>query len=63
MADYSLFMRHHGDSFTVALFYADDILLTGTDFEFIAHFKSVLHSSFTVEDLGLIKYYLGLKIH
>lgn len=29
----------------------------------IDHIKSVLHSAFTIKDLGLIKYYLGLEIH
>lgn len=54
---------HQNDSFTVALVYVDDILLTGNDPNFIQHIKSVLHSTFTIKDLGLIKYYLGLEIH
>lgn len=62
-ADYSLFTFHNGSYFTVALVYVDDILLNGNDNAFIAHVKSVLHSAFTIKDLGLIKYYLGLEVH
>lgn len=63
VVDYSLFTFHNGLSFTVALVYVDDILLTGNDNVFIAHVKFVLHSTFTIKDLGLIKYYLGLEVH
>nr|XP_017233051.1 PREDICTED: uncharacterized mitochondrial protein AtMg00810-like [Daucus carota subsp. sativus] len=31
--------------------------------EFISHVKSVYHSTFTIKDLGLAKYYLGHEIH
>lgn len=41
----------------------DDILLTGTYIPFITHVKAVLHSSFTIKDPGLARYYLGLEIH
>lgn len=63
VAYYSLFTMHHDGSFTITLVYVDDILLTGNNSEFIAHVKSVLHSTFTIKDLGLIKYYPGLEIH
>lgn len=52
----------HGDNFTIALVYVDDILLTGNNTDFIVHVKQVLHTTFTIKDLGLIKYYLGLEI-
>ncbi|KAL8095905.1 hypothetical protein AgCh_037043 [Apium graveolens] len=63
VADYSLFTYTKGSSFIIALVYVDDILLTGNDQSVIEHIKSVLHSSFTIKDLGLVKYYLGLEIH
>lgn len=63
VADYSLFTYTKGSSFIIALVYVDDILLTGNDTAMIEHIKSVLHSSFTIKDLGLAKYYLGLEIH
>ena len=63
VADYSLFVYKKDDIFIAALVYVDDILLTGNSNEFISHVKSVLHSTFTIKDLGLAKYYLGLEIH
>lgn len=63
VADYSLFILAAKDSFLVALVYVDDILLTGDNTVLVEHVKSVLHSSFTIKDLGLAKYYLGLEIH
>lgn len=63
VADYSLFVYKKNDIFVTALVYVDDILLTGSSNEFIGHVKSVLHSTFTIKDLGLAKYYLGLEIH
>lgn len=63
VADYSLFIYNKGDVFVTALVYVDDILLTGTSSDFISQVKASLHSTFTIKDLGLAKYYLGLEIH
>lgn len=63
VADYSLFILNNQTYFVVALVYVDDILLTGTDDALISHIKSILHSTFTIKDLGLAKYYLGLEVH
>lgn len=38
-------------------------ILTGICTYFICNVKTVLHSTFTIKDLGLVKYYLGLEIH
>ena len=61
-ADYSLFVYNSKGIFISTLVYVDDILLTGTDSSFIAHVKFVLHQQFTIKDLGLVKYYLGLEV-
>lgn len=63
VVDYSLFTYTNGASFVIALVYVDDILLTRTDSTFITHVKDFLHSSFTIKDLGLTKYYLLLELH
>lgn len=63
VADYSLFVYKENGIFVTALVYVDDILLTGNSNEFISHVKTELHSIFTIKDLGLAKYYLGLEIH
>ncbi|GKE65617.1 retrovirus-related pol polyprotein from transposon TNT 1-94, partial [Tanacetum coccineum] len=60
--DYSMFVKHNGDEFTVALFYVDDVLLTGNSPTVISQTKVVLDAKFTIKDLGLAKYFLGIEI-
>lgn len=61
-ADYSLFTYTQGSIFTAALVYVDDIIVTGTDPQAIASFKSFLDAIFSIKDLGLITYDLGIEI-
>ena len=61
-ADYSLFTRKQGKSFTALLIYVDDILITGNDPVSIADIKKFLHNQFHLKDLGDLKYFLGIEI-
>lgn len=61
-ADYSLFIRKQGKSFTALLIYVDDILITGNDPISIANIKKFLHNKFCLKDLGDLKYFLGIEI-
>ncbi|KAI9185245.1 hypothetical protein LWI28_005591 [Acer negundo] len=61
-ADYSLFTRKQGKSFTALLIYVDDILITGNDPVSIAATKKFLHSHFHLKDLGNLKYFLGIEV-
>ncbi|CAL9026065.1 unnamed protein product [Prunus brigantina] len=45
-ADYSLFTRHKGHSFTALLIYVDDIVITGNDPIAISALKAFLHHHF-----------------
>ena len=60
-ADYSLFTKSKGTSFTAALIYVDDILLTGNDLKEIQHLKTSLLEKFLIKDLGNLKYFLGIE--
>lgn len=60
--DYSLFVKHDGIHITVALVYVDDVLLTGNFFDEITRTKAALDHQFTIKDLGLAKYFLGIEI-
>lgn len=61
--DYSLFIKHQRSDITIAIVYVhDDILLTGIDRTDIDTFKSYLHMIFNIKDLGLVHYFLGMKI-
>ncbi|XP_024171978.1 uncharacterized mitochondrial protein AtMg00810-like [Rosa chinensis] len=61
-ADYSLFTKKHGKSFTALLIYVDDILVTGNDPVSIAALKNFLHSHFRIKDLGDLKHFLGIEV-
>ncbi|RVW78235.1 Retrovirus-related Pol polyprotein from transposon TNT 1-94 [Vitis vinifera] len=60
-ADYSLFTRKQGKSFTALLIYVDDILIIGNDPMSIATTKKFMHSHFHLKDLGDLKYFLGIE--
>lgn len=61
-ADYSLFIKKQGKSFTILLIYVDDILITGNDPVSITNIKKFLHNKFRLKDLGNLKYFLGIDI-
>ena len=59
-ANYSLFTRIQGKSFTSLLIYVDDILIIENDPVSIVVIKKFLHSQFHLKDLGDLKYFLGI---
>lgn len=60
--DYSLFVKSNVPIFIVALVYVD-VLLTGNDFNEITSTKATLDQQFTIKDLGLARYFLGIEIN
>lgn len=60
--DHCLFTMRQGDVFTALIVYVDDILITSTSLAQITKIKGFLHKQFTIKDLGLAKYFLGLEI-
>lgn len=61
-ADYSFFTHQQDSFFILVEVYVDDILLIGNHDAFIVLVKAALHKKISIKDLGLEKYYLGLKI-
>ena len=61
-ANYSLFTRKQGKSFTALLIYVDDILITGNDLMSIATTKKFLHGHFHLKGLDDLKYFLGIEV-
>ncbi|GJY69651.1 phospho-2-dehydro-3-deoxyheptonate aldolase 1, chloroplastic-like protein [Tanacetum coccineum] len=51
-----------GESFVVLLVYVDDILLTSNNISEINNCKKLLNSEFMIKDLGVLKYFLGIKV-
>jgi len=61
-SDASLFIRSTSKTFTVLLVYVDGIILAGTTLSKFSFIKSVLHQAFKINDLGTLKYFLGLEV-
>ena len=61
-ADYSLFTKTSGNSFTAVLIYVDDMIITGNDDNAIAVLKRYLHTKFRIKDLGQLRYFLGVEV-
>nr|GFB32858.1 hypothetical protein [Tanacetum cinerariifolium] len=57
-----LFVKNNKASFTAALVYVDDVLITGNSEEEIINLKHALDKKFTIKDLGLAKYFLGIEL-
>ncbi|GJV04250.1 retrovirus-related pol polyprotein from transposon TNT 1-94 [Tanacetum coccineum] len=58
----TLFVKQANSTFTVALVDVDDLLITGDSLAEIQILKAGLDHKFTIKDLRLAKYFLGIKI-
>ncbi|GKC69852.1 putative RNA-directed DNA polymerase, partial [Tanacetum coccineum] len=61
-SDHSLFTKTVNNIFVALLVYVDDIVITGNDENEINKFKQFLSSKCQIKDLGLLKYFLGIKV-
>ena len=62
-SDHCVFTRKlFGDNFIILYLYVDDMLMIDHDYNKIYKLKRELSKSFTMEDLGLTKQILGMKI-
>ena len=61
-SDYSLFTRVKSDKVIFILVSVDDLLIIGNDADGIHTIKAALHSAFTIKDLGLARYFLGIEL-
>ncbi|KAK1441129.1 hypothetical protein QVD17_06967 [Tagetes erecta] len=60
--DHSLFVKRSGSIIVMALVYVDDIIITGNSLAEINNVKELLNSQFSIKDLGLLKYFLGIEV-
>lgn len=61
-ADYSLFTKISGNSFTAVLIYVDDMIITGNDDGAIVALKKFLHTKFRIRTLANCDIFLVLKL-
>ncbi|GJX74961.1 ribonuclease H-like domain-containing protein [Tanacetum coccineum] len=61
--DSSIFIYHQGSETAYLLLYVDDIILIASSSTLLQHLISSLHSEFSMTDLGLLNYFLGISAH
>jgi len=61
-SDYSLFTKTSKGLCTFILVYVNDLLIAGDDINNIIEIKALLHQAYTINDLGLARYFLGVEI-
>lgn len=60
--DPCLFTRSTAQGFISLLIYVDDMLLASSDLQLITEVKTYLDQEFSIKDLGVAKYFLGLEL-
>ena len=55
-------MMRTSNSSLIIVLYVDDLLKTGSSTTSIATIKSTLHEIFSIKDVGLLHFFLGLEI-
>jgi hypothetical protein len=58
----AIYTRSRGKHQLVIGVYVDDIVVTGNNSEGIKHFKTEMADAFSMNDLGLLHYYLGIEV-
>jgi len=61
-SDYSLFTKVSNGLRSYIVVYVDDLLIAGDDIAVIAFVKQALHATYTIKELGLARYFLGIEI-
>eukprot|EP00253_Pinus_taeda_P005975 PITA_05975 len=61
-SDNIVYTKKVGKSLIILVLYVDDIILTGSDPNFINHVNSSLKKNFEMTDLGNLHYFLGLQV-
>ena len=60
--DHCVYIKRSKDQFVIISLYVDDILIAGSNMEFVHTVKSWLSSNFEMKDMGEAAYILGVKI-
>nr|GEY14356.1 ribonuclease H-like domain-containing protein [Tanacetum cinerariifolium] len=60
--DSSLFIFQQGNDFAYLLIHVYDIILTASSSDLLKHIISLLHAEFSMTDLDLLNYFLGISV-
>jgi hypothetical protein len=60
--DHAVYRRRNRDSFLLVGVYVDDLIISGPDVQDIRKFKDEMKKKFSMSDLGLLSYYLGIEV-
>jgi hypothetical protein len=60
--EHAIYRRSEGDSFLLIGVYVDDLIICGPDSRIIERFKQQMKKLFSMSDLGLLSYYLGMEV-
>jgi len=60
--EHAVYRRKHSDGFLLVGVYVDDMIITGPSKANIVAFKKEMMKSFSMNDLGLLSYYLGIQV-
>ena len=61
-SDHYIFYKNSNSGITLLVVYVDDIAITGSDSKGISSLKSFLQSHFHTNDLGMLRYFLGIEL-
>lgn len=57
-----LFIKSKNLIFIIFLVHGDDVILAGNSLSEFQHMKYIMHKTFNIKDLSIIKYFLGLEV-
>nr|CAN77894.1 hypothetical protein VITISV_026062 [Vitis vinifera] len=61
-SDHTLFLKHRKSKVTTLIVYVDDMIITGDDTEEISKLQELLSTEFEMNNLGELKYFLGIEV-
>jgi hypothetical protein len=60
--DHAVYRRSNKNSFLIVGVYVDDLIISGPNVRDIVQFKFEMKKKFSMSDLGLLSYYLGIEV-
>ncbi|XP_023521510.1 uncharacterized protein LOC111785335 [Cucurbita pepo subsp. pepo] len=61
-SEHGMYTHDHDEQRLILGVYVDDLIITGGDMEVLGRFKREMSKNFKMSDLGILNYYLGIKV-